>query len=95
MAQVHEVLVIKIDANDLLDIKTESERLGIPYQTLIGSILHRYVTDELVDKRELKILKSVNEWPSHPLQSSAFYHRKGSKPMNNFNQIILLFHNLI
>jgi len=55
------MISIKIDANDLSDIKTESERLGIPYQTLIGSILHRYVTDELVDKRELKILKSVNE----------------------------------
>lgn len=53
------MISIKLDANDLADIKTESERLGIPYQTLIGSILHRYVSDELVDKRELSILKSV------------------------------------
>ena len=53
------MISIKLDANDLADIKTESERLGIPYQTLIGSILHRYVSDELAQKRELSILKSV------------------------------------
>ncbi len=53
------MISIKLDANDLADIKTESERLGIPYQTLIGSILHRYVSDELIDKRELSILTGV------------------------------------
>jgi len=51
------MISLKIDANDLADIKTEAERLGMPYQTLINSILHRYVANELVDKRELKILK--------------------------------------
>jgi predicted DNA binding CopG/RHH family protein len=50
---------LKIDANDLSDIKTEAERLGVPYQTLINSIIHRYISNELVDKRELKILNLV------------------------------------
>lgn len=45
---------IRIDGSDLADLKSEAERLGMPYQTLIGSILHRYANGELVD------LKSVN-----------------------------------
>ena len=31
-------------------LRDEADRLGIPYQTLISSILHRFVTGELVDK---------------------------------------------
>lgn len=54
---VRVMISLKIDANNLSDLKTEAERLGMPYQTLINSILHRYVSGELVDKRELKILK--------------------------------------
>lgn len=56
--EAHRTMIsLKIDANDLADIKTEAERLGMPYQTLINSILHRYANGELIDKRELKILK--------------------------------------
>ena len=43
---------IRLDGGILADIRTEALRLGIPYQTLIGSILHRYVTGELIDKKE-------------------------------------------
>jgi len=45
---------LRIDGDLLADIRTEAERLGIPYQTFVGSILHRYVSGELVD------LKAVN-----------------------------------
>lgn len=48
------MISIRLDGNDLSDIKKESRRLGIPYQTLISSVLHRFVTGELVDKKELK-----------------------------------------
>jgi predicted DNA binding CopG/RHH family protein len=51
------MISLKVDANNLADIKTEAERLGMPYQTLMNSIIHRYVHGELVDKRDLKILK--------------------------------------
>ncbi len=54
---VRVMISLKIEANNLSDLKTEAERLGMPYQTLINSILHRYVSGQLVDKRELKILK--------------------------------------
>ena len=45
---------LRIDGDLLADIRTEAERLNIPYQTLMGSILHRYASGELVD------LKAVN-----------------------------------
>lgn len=51
------MISLKIDANNLAEIKNEAERLGMPYQTLINSILHRYAIGELVDKRDLRILK--------------------------------------
>jgi predicted DNA binding CopG/RHH family protein len=51
------MISLKIEANNLADLKTEAERLGMPYQTLINSILHRYVSGELVDKRDIKLLK--------------------------------------
>jgi predicted DNA binding CopG/RHH family protein len=42
---------IRLDAAVLSELRTEAERLGIPYQTLIGSILHRYAHGELVDAK--------------------------------------------
>jgi predicted DNA binding CopG/RHH family protein len=53
---------IRLDGNVLATLKTEAERLGIPYQTFIGSLLYRYSTGELVDKKvaaELLSLKSA------------------------------------
>ena len=54
---VRIMISLKIDANNLADIKNEAERLGMPYQTLINSILHRYTSGELVDRRDLRIFK--------------------------------------
>ena len=51
---------IRLDGSVLAAIKTEAERLGVPYQTLIGSILHRYASNELIDRRELGVVKSMN-----------------------------------
>ena len=45
---------LRIDGDLIAEIRTEAERLNIPYQTLMGSILHRYASGELVD------LKAVN-----------------------------------
>ncbi len=47
-------ITIRLDAIVLNDVKNESERLGIPYQTLINSILHRYITGDLVDQKQMK-----------------------------------------
>ena len=54
---------LRLDGADLSDIRTEAERMGIPYQTLISSILHRYVTGELIDRSSpdlKKLLKGVS-----------------------------------
>lgn len=48
---------LRIDGADLGEIRTEAQRLGLPYQTLVSSILHRYVTGELIDKSSPDIQK--------------------------------------
>ena len=50
---------LRIDYRDLEKIKTEATRLGIPYQTLINSVLHRFAEKELIDKTEIERLISM------------------------------------
>ena len=45
---------IRLDAIVVNDLKDEAERMGLPYQTLINSVLHRFITGELVDKSAKK-----------------------------------------
>ena len=52
---------IRVDGSDLASIKTEADRLGIPYQTFIGSILHRYAKGELLDKKSAEFLKIIKD----------------------------------
>ncbi len=40
---------IRISEKDLDDIKTVAAEDGMPYQTLMSSVLHRYVTGRLVE----------------------------------------------
>jgi predicted DNA binding CopG/RHH family protein len=48
---------LRLDAIDLLAIRDEADRLGIPYQTLIGSIVHRFVSGQLIDKKDIELKK--------------------------------------
>jgi predicted DNA binding CopG/RHH family protein len=48
---------IRISAYDIEKVKQKSAEEGIPYQTLISSIIHRYITGRLVD--EQAVLKSM------------------------------------
>ncbi len=48
---------IRISEYDLDRLRDKSAAEGLPYQTLIASILHKYVTNQLVD--EQVILKSI------------------------------------
>ena len=43
---------IRISNKDLLGIQKRALEEGIPYQTLISSILHKYVSGRLVEKRD-------------------------------------------
>ena len=41
---------IRISEKDFLGIKAKSLEEGIPYQTLISSILHKFISGKLVEK---------------------------------------------
>jgi predicted DNA binding CopG/RHH family protein len=45
---------IRIAENVLEELKRRSQREGLPYQTLISSILHKYVTDRLIDEDAIR-----------------------------------------
>ena len=40
---------IRISENDLIALQRKAAREGIPYQTLIGSVLHKYASGLLKD----------------------------------------------
>jgi predicted DNA binding CopG/RHH family protein len=48
---------IRISAYDMEKVRERSVSEGIPYQTLISSVIHKYITGKLVD--EQTILKSL------------------------------------
>ena len=48
---------LRVNSQDLDLLKLKAEKEGIPYQTLISSILHKFVTDQLIDQQS--IIKSL------------------------------------
>ena len=48
---------IRISEYDLEKVKQRSADEGIPYQTLVSSVIHKYVTGKLIDEKA--ILKSI------------------------------------
>lgn len=48
---------IRIAEDDLVRLKRRSQAEGLPYQTLIASVLHKYLNDRLVDEEAIR--KSV------------------------------------
>ena len=42
---------IRINSSELEKIKKQAEREGLKYQSFIKSILHRYITGQLVDAK--------------------------------------------
>ena len=41
---------IRISSGDLQDIQVKALEEGLPYQTLIASVLHKYVTGRLIER---------------------------------------------
>jgi uncharacterized protein (DUF4415 family) len=52
---------IRLDGAVLADFRSEADRLGIPYQTLISSVLYRYVQGELVDPKAIDLNRIVSK----------------------------------
>lgn len=42
---------IRLSAADLMDIQARAYEEGVPYQTLIASVLHKYVSGRLHEKK--------------------------------------------
>ncbi|MCL4385160.1 MAG: antitoxin [Cyanobacteria bacterium] len=54
------VITLRLNDRDLHQIQSIAVSEGIPYQTLISSILHKYINNRLVDKNEvLKISELI------------------------------------
>jgi len=53
----------RISEYDLAHLKRKAEEEGIPYQTLVSSVLHKYITGRLVDEKE--VLKSLQLLGKH------------------------------
>jgi predicted DNA binding CopG/RHH family protein len=43
----NERINVRLTSNDLEGIKLKAARQGIPYQTLISSLIHRYVSGDI------------------------------------------------
>jgi len=50
---------IRLSAADLMDIQARAYEEGVPYQTLIASVLHKYVSGRLHEKRSRLTTRSI------------------------------------
>jgi len=61
-AKKNKAISLRMTNFDLEKIKEKAEEEGIPYQTLITNILHKYITNQLFDKEEmLKLIRLLKE----------------------------------
>ncbi len=51
---------LRLDGTDLALLREEAARLGLPYQTLLSSIVHQYVTGQLVERKTVALLKKLS-----------------------------------
>ena len=48
---------LRLRKYDLEKLKERAQQEGMPYQTLLSSIVHKFISDQLIDKRS--ILKGI------------------------------------
>ncbi len=56
-AKKSKAISLRMAEYDLEKLKEKAASYGMPYQTLINSVLHKYITNQLFEKNE--ILKSI------------------------------------
>ena len=49
----NKAISLRIAEYDLEKLKEKAENDGIPYQTLISTVLHKYITNQLFEKNEI------------------------------------------
>ncbi len=52
-------ITIRLYDHDFMGIQKKAMQMGIPYQTLISWIIHRYVEGELISKKDEKSVQPV------------------------------------
>lgn len=53
---------LRMSEFDLALIKKRAQAEGLPYQTLINRIVHKYVTDQMMDREEVrKVIAEVRD----------------------------------
>ncbi len=52
-AKKNKAISLRIAEYDLEKLKEKAEKDGIPYQTLITTVLHKYITNQLFEKSEI------------------------------------------
>ena len=58
----NEAISLRMASYDLERIKERAAEQGMPYQTLINVLVHKYVTDQVLDKEEvLKTIQAAKE----------------------------------
>ena len=45
---------IRINGHDMLTLRQKAQEAGLPYQTFIAHVMHLYLTDQLVNLKEVK-----------------------------------------
>jgi predicted DNA binding CopG/RHH family protein len=48
--QKNKRINIRISERDLMHIQKKAMKEGLPYQTLISSVLHKYINDDFIEK---------------------------------------------
>ena len=48
---------LRVNGQDLELLKIRAEHEGIPYQTLLSSVIHKFVTEQLIEQKD--VLKSI------------------------------------
>ena len=61
---------IRLSSGDLSDIRVKALEEGVPYQTLIASVLHKYVTGRLAEQPE-RATKRTRSRATKPRMTSA------------------------
>jgi predicted DNA binding CopG/RHH family protein len=62
---------IRLSSGDLGDIQVKALEEGVPYQTLIASVLHKYVTGRLAERRAPGAKQASSRAPKRRTKSAS------------------------
>lgn len=62
---------IRLSSGDLSDIQVKALEEGVPYQTLIASVLHKYVTGRLAERHVTRARQAPGRIPKRRAASAS------------------------